>query len=78
MNLPETSSESEPPGFIRVGFTAFHFVLRFDGVQVPGCDDGAVFEVMVSPPVAQAFAKALAESLADYETRFGKIPELPK
>jgi hypothetical protein len=65
-------------GRLRVGFNAFEFVLHFEEFVLPGIATAGPFAIMVTPAMARAFAVTLSESLADYEQRFGKIPEAPK
>jgi len=62
-------------GRLQVGFNAFDFVLHFEEFEVPGLATAGPFAIVVSPAVARAFATTLSESLAEYERRFGKIPE---
>ncbi len=63
---------------LQVGFNAFEFVLHFEEFVLPGIATAGPFAIVVSPAIAQVFAATLSESLADYEQRFGKIPEAPK
>ena len=63
---------------LQVGFNAFEFVLYFQEFVVPGISAGGPFAIVVSPAIARVFATALSESLAEYEQRFGDIPEGPK
>ena len=65
-------------GRLRVGFNAFEFVLYFEEFVIPGIATAGPFAIVVPPATARAFAAALSESLADYERRFGTIPEAPK
>jgi len=65
-------------GRLQVGFNAFEFVLHFEDFVVPGIATAGPFAIVVSPVIARAFAEAMAESLAEYEQRFGTIPEPPK
>jgi len=65
-------------GQLRVGFNAFEFVLHFEDFNVPGIASTGPLVMVIPPALAQAFAATLAESLAEYEKRFGKIPEAPK
>jgi hypothetical protein len=62
-------------GRLQVGFNAFEFVLHFEEFMVPGIATAGPFAIVVSPAIARAFAATLTESLAEYERRFGKIPE---
>ena len=66
------------PGRLRVGFNAFEFVLRFEEAVAPGIATTGPFVIVVSPGIARAFTATLSESLADYERRFGRIPEAPQ
>ena len=63
---------------LRVGFNAFEFVLQFEEIAAPDIAIAGPIAIVVSPAMARAFATTLSESLAEYEQRFGKIPELPK
>jgi hypothetical protein len=65
-------------GLLRVGFNAFEFVFHFEDFNVPGVANTGPLVMVISPALAQAFAATLAESLAEYEKRFGRIPEAPK
>jgi hypothetical protein len=65
-------------GRLQVGFNAFEFVLHFEEFVVPGIATAGPFAIVVPPATARVFAATLAESLAEYEQRFGKIPEMPK
>ena len=65
-------------GRLQVGFNAFEFVLHFEEFVVAGIATAGPFAIVVSPAMARVFAATLSESLADYEQRFGKIPEAPK
>ncbi len=65
-------------GRLQVGFNAFEFVLHFEEFLVPGIATAGPFAIVVSPAIARAFAATLTESLAEYERRFGKIPEALK
>jgi hypothetical protein len=63
---------------LQVGFNAFEFVLHFEQFVVSGTATAGPFAIVVSPAMARAFAATLSESLAEYERRFGRIPEAPK
>jgi len=80
--VPSVASENDErigrAGRLQVGFNAFEFVLHFEDFVIPGIAAAGPFGIVVSPAMAQAFAATLCESLAEYEQRFGKVPEAPK
>jgi hypothetical protein len=80
--VPSVASQNDErvgrAGRLQVGFNAFEFVLHFEEFVLPGIAAAGPFAIVVSPAVARVFAATLSESLADYEQRFGKIPEAPK
>lgn len=80
--VPSVASQNDArvghAGRLQVGFNAFEFVLHFEEFVIPGLATAGPFAIVVSPAMAQAFAATLSESLAEYEQRFGKIPEAPK
>jgi len=65
-------------GRLQVGFNAFEFVLHFEDFVIAGIATAGPFAIVVTPAMAQVFSATLSESLAEYEQRFGKIPEPPK
>ena len=65
-------------GRLQVGFNAFEFVLHFEDFVIDGVATAGPFAIVVTPAMAQVFSATLSESLAEYEQRFGKIPEPPK
>jgi len=80
--VPSVASQNDErvgrAGRLQVGFNAFEFVLHFEEFVLPGIATAGPFAIVVSPAIAQVFAATLSESLAEYEQRFGKIPEAPK
>lgn len=62
--------------FLTVGFNAFEFVLGFGDFRSADPEPRSVVSVVTSPAFAKAFSEALVKSIADYESRHGKIPDV--
>ena len=62
--------------FLTVGFNAFEFVLGFGDFRGADPAPRPVVSVVTSPAFAKAFSEALVQSIADYESRHGEIPDV--
>lgn len=63
---------------LQVGFNAFEFLLQFGQFREKDTDVVNVTAIVTSPAFAKAFARTLNESIANYEQRFGQIPDLDR
>ena len=61
---------------LQVGYNAFEFLLEFAQFREKDSDVVNVTAIVTSPAFAKAFARTLNESIANYEQRFGDIPDL--
>lgn len=61
---------------LQVGYNAFEFLLEFAQFRENDADVVNVTAIVTSPPFAKAFARTLNDSIANYEQRFGEIPDL--
>ena len=63
---------------LQVGYNAFEFLLEFGQFREKDSDVVKITAIVTSPAFAKAFARTLSESIANYEKRFGDIPELDR
>ncbi|HEU4433517.1 MAG TPA: DUF3467 domain-containing protein [Pyrinomonadaceae bacterium] len=63
---------------LQVGFNAFEFLLEFGQFREKDSDVVNVVAIVSSPAFAKAFARTLNDSIANYEQRFGQIPDLDR
>ena len=61
---------------LQVGYNAFEFLLEFGQFREKDSHVVNVTAIVTSPAFAKAFARTLSDSIANYEQRFGAIPEL--
>lgn len=76
--MPETSrhAKREYVNCLEVGFNAYEVILRF-GLLADVHDDPSIYADLITTPAhAKAFLRTLAQSLSEYEARFGEIVEL--
>lgn len=63
---------------LQVGYNAFEFLLEFAQFREKDSDVVNVTAIVTSPAFAKAFARTLNDSIANYEQRFGDIPDLDR
>lgn len=63
---------------LQVGYNAFEFLLEFGQFRETDTDVVNVTAIVTSPAFAKAFAQTLSDSIANYEQRFGEIPDLDR
>jgi hypothetical protein len=63
---------------LQVGYNAFEFLLEFAQFREKDTDVVSVTTIVTSPAFAKAFARTLSDSIANYEQRFGEIPDLDR
>jgi hypothetical protein len=60
--------------FFKIGYNAFEFLLDFGQVYVDDGADNVHTRIVTTPQYAKALAELLTQTLTDFETNFGQIP----
>jgi len=63
--------------FFKIGYTAFEFLLDFGQVYTDSGADNVHTRIVTTPPYAKALAELLIQTLTDFETNYGRIPNQP-
>jgi len=63
--------------FFKIGYTAFEFLLDFGQVYTDSGADNVHTRIVTTPQYAKALAELLMQTLKDFETKYGQMPNAP-
>ena len=70
-------AEGRYSNFFKIGYTAFEFLLDFGQVYMESGADNVHTRIVTAAPYAKALAELLIQTLKDFETKYGQMPNAP-